>query len=45
MELPNVPLHTEEIEEEGRQDKDEVKEAGCFGDDRGGVPADGRPLG
>lgn len=26
MELPNVPLHTEEIEQEGRQDKDEVKE-------------------
>ena len=45
MELPNVPLHTEEVEEEDRHGKNEPKESGgCSGDDRGGVPADGRPL-
>lgn len=45
MELPNVPLHTEEVEEEVRRGKDEPKESGgCSGDDRGGVPADARPL-
>ena len=45
MELPNVPLHTEEVEEEDRHGRNEPKESGgCSGDDRGGVPADGRPL-
>ena len=47
MDLPNVPLHSEE-EEEDRHDKNEAKETGVvletIGEYRGRVPADGRPL-